>query len=158
MVLSSELHVYIMRHSGNGTTFVSKCYPTISWYGYNILVMLVTSDIMCSYTCFYHCVVVVGFTASDNATSADPVAAIHLPPEVFQGLGRDMNPGLVFTIYINSVLFPVGNSSGTRLIRSPVIGAFVAGQDPPKNLSNPVQIILLLVPESDVSCTAVWCS
>ena len=99
-------------------------------------------------------IVVVGSTATDNATSVDPVAAIHLPPEVFQRLGRDMDPGLVFTVYINSVLFPVGNSSGIRLIRSPVIGAFVAGQDPPKNLSNPVQIFLVLVPESDVSSTS----
>ena len=106
----------------------------------------------------YYNVVVVGSTASNNRTLEDPIASIQLPPEVFQGLRRDMDPGLVFTAYINSVLFPVSNSNGTMEIRSPVIGALVAGQDPPQNLSTPVQVVFLLEPENDVSPNSVSCS
>ena len=81
-------------------------------------------------------------------TSEDQIASIELPPEVFQGFNT--RAGLVFTIYNNSVLFPIGNANENRSIRSPVIGALVAGQNPLNNLTDPVQINLTLSQLSNV--------
>ena len=82
-------------------------------------------------------------------TRQDQIASIELPPEVFQGLLT--RAGLVFTVYNNSVLFPIGNPNENRSIRSPVIGALVAGQNPLDDLTDPVQINLTLSQLSNVS-------
>ena len=80
----------------------------------------------------------------------DQIASIELPPEVFQGLMTRAD--LVFTVYNNSVLFPIGNADDNRSIRSPVIGAlFVAGQNPLDDLKDPVRINLTLFQLSKVS-------
>lgn len=79
------------------------------------------------------------------------VGSIQLPQYLFQNLSIQKNiTGLVFTIYINSSLFPIANISQDRSIRSPVIGALVAGQNPVEDLTNPVLIDLTLSQKNDV--------
>lgn len=87
-----------------------------------------------------------------NQQTQNRVGSIQLPQYLFQNLSSIQNniTGLVFTIYINSSLFPIANISQDRSIRSPVVGALVAGQNPVEDLTNPVLIDLTLSHNNDV--------
>lgn len=92
----------------------------------------------------------------DSISDALPIASIRLPPELFQGPTKnsDTAAGLVFTVYTNSTLFPLANTSDippNRSIRTPVIGAIAVGQNETNNLTEPVLIDLKLLRQNDVS-------
>lgn len=92
-------------------------------------------------------------TTDKTQQTQNRVGSIQLPQYLFQILSSIQKniTGLVFTIYINSSLFPIANTSQDRSIRSPVIGALVAGQNPVEDLTNPVLIDLTLSKNNDVS-------
>lgn len=90
---------------------------------------------------------------SVNQEDPNTLGSIHLPSDLFQRLSSTENiaTGLVFTIYINSSLFPIASDTPqNRLIRSLVIGALVAGQDPVEDLIEPVLVNLTLSRDRDV--------
>ena len=104
-------------------------------------------------------VIVTGLSTSFAAS--DQIASVQLPPSLFDQFGdSEDHIGLVFTVYAEPVLFPLANTTQTRSeIRSPVIGAVVAGAAPIDNLIEPVEIGLTHLMENNVSvfqCPAMF--
>ena len=90
-----------------------------------------------------------------NLDNQNTRGSIHLPSALFQNLPSTQNitTGLVFTLYVSPALFPIASASDipqNRSIRSLVIGALVAGQDPVEDLIDPVLVNLTLSQDHDV--------
>ena len=69
--------------------------------------------------------------------------SIHLPPALFENV-TDTSVGVLFTFYTGPALFPVRRAYDEDFpeVISPVIGASLAGLDPPVNLTTNVTITL----------------
>lgn len=91
-------------------------------------------------------------TTDMNQQIQNRVGSIQLPSDLFHKFPSIQNniTGLVFTVYINSSLFPAVHITQNRSIRSPVIGALVAGKYQVEALSNPVLVDLTLSHNNDV--------
>ena len=99
-------------------------------------------------------------SSSKETPSQNAIPSISLPPAVFQRINNVTSTGLVFTLYDQSTLFPVGNTSEASkntnvtmtVVGSQVIAASVA-QDGPKveNLDDPVLVLLPVRISGEVS-------
>lgn len=102
------------------------------------------------------------FTTGDGGgiLPAGALASVSLPPQLFQGLGRDPL-GVFFTLYTEATLFPIRlprrmeNDSTTLRseVSSPIVGATVGPGIVLDNLNPPVVINLRLNVTSNVSKT-----
>lgn len=112
---------------------------------------------------YYICVLSDGenFTIEDEVTltgsSADTPSqtttpTISLPPLLFQQIDNATSAGLVFTLYGQSTLFPVGsnaksNHNGTTTrVGTTVIAATVVEEDATLNFENLKDPVLVLLP------------
>ena len=71
---------------------------------------------------------------------------ISLPRSLFEALQKkssDKHVGLVFTSYLDNILFPltVSDSNSSVIVGSSVIGATVVSSQPVQNLSEPIVIV-----------------
>ena len=94
--------------------------------------------------------------AASNTLSEDQDASVLLPPSLFAELRNATDTGVGFTFYETAALFPLPENSPSNLtVGSPVIGAFVAGQNL-SNLSEPVTIFFRLTqPVCMQLCTVI---
>ena len=74
------------------------------------------------------------------------IASIQLPSSLFEQVGgANTSIGLVFTLYLEPVLFPLADDTPSNSeIRTPVIGALLGGIPTVENLTQPVTIVLKL--------------
>ena len=78
--------------------------------------------------------------------SDDKISSMSLPRSLFEALQKkssDKHVGLVFTSYLDNILFPltVSDSNSSVIVGSSVIGATVVSSQPVQNLSEPIVMV-----------------
>lgn len=76
----------------------------------------------------------------------DKISSILLPRSLFEELQKkssDEDVGLVFTSYLDTILFPlaVSDPNSSVIVGSSVIGATVVSSQPVQNLSEPIVMV-----------------
>ena len=85
----------------------------------------------------------------ENFTQLDSneIATVYLPPGLFEDL-EEQDAGIIFAVYDDGILFPIGRGGEMAVVGTPVASATVAGETF-DDLEDNVLIILRLNPVQD---------